>query len=148
TYYIERMTRVVLVTGGAGYVGSHAAKALAAAGYTPVTIDILAQGRRWAVRWGPLEEGDILDRAFLDAVIAKWKPIGAMHFAGLIAVGESVVAPDIYYRTNVVGSLTLLEAMRAAGVDRIVFSSTAAVYGAPESSPIPETAPRRPLNPY
>lgn len=142
------MTRVVLVTGGAGYVGSHTAKALANAGYTPVTIDNLAHGHRWAVRWGPFEQGDILNRAFLDAVIAKWRPEATLHFAGLIAVGESVEKPDLYHRSNVVGSLTLLEAMRAGKVDRIVFSSTAAVYGAPDRSPIPETAPLRPVNPY
>src|SRR6185295_3338423 len=99
----------------------------------------------WAVRWGPLEQGDILDRAFIDGVIAKWRPVAALHFAGLIAVGESVQKPDIYYRNNVVGSLNLLEALRAGGVDRIVFSSTAAVYGAVERSPIPETAALRPV---
>jgi UDP-glucose-4-epimerase GalE len=142
------MTRVVLVTGGAGYVGSHAAKALAAAGYTPVTLDNLERGHRWAVRWGPLEQGDLLDRAFVEGAIAKWRPEAVMHFAGLIAVGESVTAPDLYYRNNVVGSLHLLEAMQRFGVDRIVFSSTAAVYGAPDIVPIPETAPCRPVNPY
>lgn len=142
------MTRVVLVTGGAGYVGSHAAKALAAAGYTPVTLDNLERGHRWAVRWGPLEQGDLLDRGFVEGVIAKWRPEAIMHFAGLIAVGESVTAPDLYYRNNVIGSLHLLEAMQRFAVERIVFSSTAAVYGAPDTVPIPETAPSRPVNPY
>lgn len=142
------MKRPILVTGGAGYVGSHAAKALAAAGYLPVTLDNLGHGHRWAVRWGPLEEGDLLNRAFLDAVLAKWRPEAVLHFAGLISVGESVAEPGRYYQNNVVGSLNLLEAMRDAGIRRIVFSSTAAVYGEPEVTPIPETAPRRPVNPY
>lgn len=142
------MTGTILVTGGAGYVGSHAAKALAAAGYVPVTVDNLSRGHRWAVRWGPLEEGDLLDRAFLEGVMAKWRPDAVLHFAGLIAVGESVAAPDLYYRNNVTGSLNLLEAMHRFQIDRIVFSSTAAVYGAPDSVPIPETAPCRPVNPY
>ncbi len=142
------MTRAVLVTGGAGYVGSHAAKALAAAGYLPVTVDNLSRGHRWAVKWGPLEEGDLLDRTFLDGVIEKWRPEAVMHFAGLIAVGESVAKPDLYYRHNVVASLVLMEALRAHGINRMVFSSTAAVYGVPESSPIPETALRKAINPY
>ncbi len=142
------MKRIVFVTGGAGYVGSHTAKALAAAGYLPVTVDNLGHGHREAVRWGPLEIGDLLDPAFLDAAFTRWHPEAVLHFAGLIAAGESVSAPDLYYRNNTVASLNLAEAMRRHGVDRIVFSSTAAVYGQPESSPIPETAPCRPLNPY
>lgn len=142
------MKRAILVTGGAGYVGSHAAKALAAAGYLPVTVDNLKHGHRWAVRWGPLEEGDLLSRDFLDGILAKWRPEAVLHFAGLISVGESVAEPGIYYQNNVTASLTLLEAMRAADIDRIVFSSTAAVYGEPDATPIPETAPLRPLNPY
>ena len=142
------MARPVLVTGGAGYVGSHAAKALASAGYLPVTVDNLVHGHRRAVRWGPIETGDLLDPIFLESVFRKWQPEAVMHFAGLIAVGESVAEPGRYYRNNVGGSLNLLEAMRAAAVDRIVFSSTAAVYGTPEAVPIPEIAPRRPVNPY
>src|SRR4051812_12009848 len=142
------MSRPILVTGGAGYVGSHAAKALAASGYLPITVDNLSHGHKSAVRWGPLEVGDLLDRAFLDAAVKKWRPEAVVHFAGLIAVGESVVKPGLYYSNNVTGTLNLLEAMRAAGTSAIVFSSTAAVYGAPETVPIPETAPRRPVNPY
>ncbi len=142
------MARPVLVTGGAGYIGSHAAKALARAGYQPVTFDNLEHGHRAAVRWGPLEEGDILDAARIDEAMRKWCPEAILHFAGLISVGESVQRPDLYYRNNVQGSLNLLEAMRANGVGRIVFSSTAAVYGAPETVPIPESAPQRPVNPY
>lgn len=142
------MRRAILVTGGAGYVGSHAAKALAAAGYLPVTVDNLCHGHRWMVRWGPLEEGDLLDRSFLDSTLAKWRPEAVLHFAGLISVGESVLDPGRYYQNNVTGSLNLLEAMRDGGVDRLVFSSTAAVYGAPDVVPIPETAAIRPVNPY
>jgi UDP-arabinose 4-epimerase len=142
------MARPVLVTGGAGFVGSHAAKALAAAGYLPVVFDNLGHGHRWAVRWGPLEEGDILDTARLEAAMRRWRPEAVLHFAGLISVGESVEKPDLYYRSNVQGSLNLIEAMRAAGVGRIVFSSTAAVYGATDTVPIPESAPLQPVNPY
>src|SRR5262249_58879951 len=101
----------VLVTGGAGYIGSHACKALAKAGYLPVTYDNLVTGHAWAVKWGPLERGDVLDRARLDEVLAKYKPHAVMHFAALAAVGESMADPAKYYRNNVTGSLSLLEAM-------------------------------------
>ena len=145
----ERSDRpVVLVTGGAGYIGSHACAALSDAGYLPVTYDSLALGHREAVRYGPLEEGDIRDRARLDEVLGRWKPQAVMHFAALIAVGESVVDPALYYDNNVRGALTLLDAVRAAGVERMVFSSTAAVYGLPESQPINEGAAHAPINPY
>jgi UDP-arabinose 4-epimerase len=142
------MARPILVTGGAGYIGSHAAKALAKAGYLPVTYDNLGHGHRAAVRWGPLEEGDLLDPARLDAVLRKWRPEAVLHFAGLISVGESVENPGLYYQHNLVASLNLVQAMRAHDIGRIVFSSTAAVYGTPDIVPIPETAPMRPLNPY
>lgn len=142
------MARPVLVTGGAGYIGSHAAKALARTGYLPVTYDNLRHGHRAAVRWGPLEDGDLLDEARLDAVLRHWKPEAVLHFAGLISVGESVDQPGLYYQNNLVASLNLIRAMRVHGVGRIVFSSTAAVYGAPDVVPIPETASLQPLNPY
>jgi UDP-glucose-4-epimerase GalE len=142
------MARPVLVTGGAGYIGSHAAKALARAGYLPVTYDNLGHGHRAAVRWGPLEEGDLLDPARLDVALRKWRPEAVLHFAGLISVGESVENPGLYYQHNLVGSLNLMQALRTHGVGRFVFSSTAAVYGAPEIVPISESAPLRPLNPY
>lgn len=142
------MARPVLVAGGAGYIGSHAAKALAGAGYLPVTYDNLGHGHRAAVRWGPLEEGDLLDTSRLDTVLRKWRPEAVLHFAGLISVGELVENPGLYYQNNLVGSLNLLQAMRAYDVGRVIFSSTAAVYGAPDIVPIPETAPFRPLNPY
>jgi UDP-arabinose 4-epimerase len=139
---------VVLVTGGAGYVGSHVCKALAASGFLPITYDNLSRGHRWAVKWGPLEEGDILDRRRLDAVIAAYKPVAALHFAALSLVGQSVAAPADYWRVNLCGSLTLLEALVAANVKTFVFSSTAAVFGMPEQTPIPESHRTAPINPY
>ncbi|MEM7120450.1 MAG: UDP-glucose 4-epimerase GalE [Pseudomonadota bacterium] len=140
--------RVVLVTGGAGYVGSHACKALAGAGYLPVTYDNLSTGHRDLVRWGPLEEGDILDGDRLDEVIERHGPRAVVHFAALSEVAESVRHPDRYRRNNVEGSQSVLSAMVRHRIARIVFSSTAAVYGLPASVPIPEDAPRRPINPY
>ena len=104
--------KAVLVTGGAGYIGSHACKALGQAGYLPVTYDNLVYGHKWAVRWGPLEQGDILDRTRLDEVMNRYNPKAVMHFAAFAYVGESVADPGKYYRNNVMGSLTLLEAMR------------------------------------
>ena len=138
----------VLVTGGAGYIGSHACKALAAAGYVPVTYDNLVYGHRSAVRWGPFVHGDILDRWALDAVIRTWQPVAVMHFAAFAYVGESVTNPGKYYRNNVVGTLTLLEAMRDAGVGHFVFSSTCATYGVPNCVPISENHPQNPINAY
>ena len=138
----------ILVTGGAGYVGSHACKALASAGYDPVTYDNLSRGFASAVKWGPLEQGDLLDRNRLDRVFRQYRPDAVMHFAALAYVGESMQWPGIYWRNNVVGSLNLLEAMQTAAVDRLVFSSTCAVYGQPERMPISETTPLGPVNPY
>lgn len=138
----------ILVTGGAGYIGSHACKALAQEGYTPVSYDNLVYGHRWAVRWGPLEEGDIADRARLDAVIQRYRPAAVMHFAAYAYVGESVQNPGKYYRNNVAGTLTLLEALRDHGIDKLIFSSTCATYGVPEQTPIDEQHPQRPINPY
>lgn len=138
----------VLVTGGAGYVGSHAASALRAAGFTPVTYDNLSRGHRDLVCFGPLEEGDILDESRLVEVLNAYRPCAVMHFAALAYVGESVEAPLDYYRNNFAGALALLRAMGKCGVDRFVFSSTCAVYGTPETQPMPETLPLAPINPY
>jgi len=138
----------VLVTGGAGYIGSHACKALAQAGYTPISYDNLVYGHTWAAKWGPSEKGDILDGSLLDAVIQRYQPEAAMHFAAFAYVGESVENPGKYYRNNVAGSLTILEAMRDHGIRYIVFSSTCALYGNPETIPIPEEHPKNPINPY
>ena len=138
----------VLVAGGAGYIGSHACEALAQAGYEPVAYDNLSFGHREMVRFGPLEEGDIRDRERLVEVMRRHRPVAVMHFAALIAVGESVQDPAIYYDNNVRGALNLLDAMRQCGVDKLVFSSTAAVYGLPETQPITEQAAQAPINPY
>jgi UDP-arabinose 4-epimerase len=140
--------KTILVTGGAGYIGSHACKALAEAGYLPVTFDNLVHGHRWAVRWGPFVQGDILNRAALDAAFREFKPAAVMHFAAFAYVGESVTDPGKYYGNNVAGSLNLLEAMRDWNVEQMVFSSTCATYGVPQRLPIPEDHPQQPVNPY
>jgi UDP-arabinose 4-epimerase len=138
----------VLVTGGAGYIGGHACKALAAAGHEPVVYDDLSQGHRWAARYGPLEVGDVTEEARLADVIARWRPEAVMHFAALISVGESVARPEAYYRTNVGGAVAVLGAMRAAGIDKFVFSSTATVHGPPPRLPITEDMAYGPISPY
>lgn len=138
----------VLVTGGAGYVGSHACKALARAGYVPVTYDNFVSGNRWAVRWGPLEFGDILNVGRLNEVCRAYRPVAIMHFAASALVGESVAAPSLYYHNNVVGALNLLEAARLHDIRNFVFSSTCATYGIPDQLPIREDALQHPVNPY
>ena len=138
----------VLVTGGAGYIGSHTCKALAAAGHQPIVYDNFAGGHRWAVRYGPLEEGDVADAARLGEVMARVKPEAVIHFAALISVGESVDRPELYYRTNVAGAVNVLAAIRAAGVPRFVFSSTGTVHGEPPRLPITEDMPLVPVSPY
>lgn len=142
------MSAPIIVTGGAGYIGAHACKALAAAGYTPVVYDSFVRGHRRAVRWGPLEVGDIADPARLDAVFARHGPVAVMHFAALSEVALSWRDPLTYLRNNVSGSLVLLERALAHGVRTFVFSSTCAVYGVPERSPIGEDVPLDPINPY
>ena len=138
----------VLVTGGAGYVGSHACKALAAAGYDPVVLDNLVYGHEWAVRWGPLVDGDTADVELVCDVISQFRPVAVMHFAAFAYVGESVADPLKYYGNNVCGTLGLLEAMRRCAVDRLVFSSTCATYGVPAGTSIPEDHAQHPINPY
>lgn len=138
----------VLVAGGAGYIGSHSCKALHAAGYQPVVFDNLSTGHDWAVRWGPLEIGDIGDPAALHEVIARHRPVAIVHFAADALVGESVTDPAKYYRNNTLGSFTLLEAARAAGIRHVVFSSTCASYGIPSVIPISEDHPQSPINAY
>lgn len=139
---------VVLVCGGAGYIGSHACKALAAAGAIPVTFDNLSTGHRRAVLWGPLFEGDLLDPDALGRVFQAHPIASVVHFAAKSIVSESMASPGDYFRNNVVGTLNLLDSMKDAGVSRIVFSSTAAVYGNPQSSLIDESHPAQPINPY
>jgi len=138
----------VLLTGGAGFVGSHAAKAFHGAGWNVVTVDDLRRGHSRAVRWGPLVRGDIGDRALLDRAIDAHRPDLIAHFAAYAYVGESVTAPGNYYRNNSVAMLTLLEAMRDHGIGRLLFSSSCATYGHPVALPITETHPQRPINPY
>jgi UDP-arabinose 4-epimerase len=142
------MTQSVLVTGGAGYVGSHACKALAGAGYLPVVYDNLSRGHREAVCWGPLVEGDLHDVPRLATALRTHNIAAVMHFAALAYVGESMADPETYYRNNVGGTLALLTAMRQAEVGTIVFSSTCAVYGVPDRLPIAEATAKGPLNPY
>ncbi len=138
----------ILVTGGAGYIGSHACKALAAAGYTPVTYDNLSTGWQDAVKFGPFEQGDLLDRARLDEVFAKHQPAAVMHFAALSQVGESMTDPGMYWRNNVSGSLTLIEAATDAGCLDFVFSSTCATYGDQDNVVLDENSPQYPVNSY
>lgn len=140
--------RYCLVTGGAGYVGSHCCKELANAGYTPVVADNLFRGQADFVKWGPLCTGDVRDGNFLDAIFYEYRPEAVFHFAGLTYVAESVSNPELYYSANTAGSLTLLEAMRRNGCRNIIFSSTAATYGNPGYSPIDEKHPQNPINPY
>jgi len=138
----------VLVTGGAGYIGSHTAKALAGAGHEPVVFDNLSTGHKWAVKWGPLVEADLADKEALRKALDIHGIEAVIHFAACAYVGESMQEPGKYFRNNVAGSLNLLEAMKEAGVRKIVFSSSCAAYGMPESLPISEDHPTSPVNPY
>jgi len=138
----------VLVTGGAGYIGSHTCKALAKAGYIPVTIDNLVYGHRSAVKWGPFVEGDLADEELLRQVMHDYKVQAVMHFAAYAYVGESMQTPGKYFRNNVTNTLNLLNAMVYSGVQKIVFSSSCATYGMPQQLPINESHPQCPVNPY
>lgn len=142
------MKAKILVTGGAGYIGSHAVKALGESGYQVLTYDSLITGNRWAVLYGELIEGDLLDREKLLGIMLGFRPDAVMHFAAFVVVPESVSQPLKYYINNVQGSFNLLWAMQKAGVKRLVFSSSAAVYGIPEKVPVSEDAPLNPINPY
>lgn len=140
--------KTILVTGGAGYIGSHTCKALKKSGYLPVTYDNLSRGHEELVKWGPLEVGDILDKDSLEATMKKYSPKAVIHFAALAYVGESSRVPADYYRNNVVGTMALLDAMRSAGVQKVVFSSSCATYGLPQELPIREDHPQNPINCY
>jgi UDP-arabinose 4-epimerase len=142
------MSKVILVTGGAGYIGSHACKALKSAGLEPVTVDNLVCGHERSVKWGPLFKGDIQNDEALDAAFERYKPAGVIHFAAYAYVYESMIDPQKYYRNNVGGTLNLLEAMRRHKCDKIVFSSTCATYGLPDKLPLSEDHPQRPISPY
>jgi UDP-glucose 4-epimerase len=142
------MAKTVLVTGGAGYIGSHACKALAKAGFEPVVFDNLSTGWKGAVKWGPLVQGDLMDRSSIDAALSEHRPVAVMHFAALSLVGESMKDPGLYWRTNVGGALNLLESCAAAGVTNFVFSSTCATYGDQDGVLLTEETPQRPINAY
>ena len=142
------MTANVLVTGGAGYIGSHACKALAHAGLHPITIDNLSYGQRSAVRWGPFIEGDLADDDLVRRVLRDYRIQAVVHFAAFAYVGESMYEPGRYFQNNVSNSVGLLNSMQAEGVEHIVFSSTCATYGVPDVTPIDEHHPQRPVNPY
>jgi UDP-glucose-4-epimerase GalE len=138
----------ILIVGGAGYIGSQTAKRVAQAGLEPVVFDNLVHGHRWAVKWGPLVEGDLADRALIRRVLEEHHVTAVVHFAAYAYVGESVTNPRKYFRNNVAGTLNLLDAMLDAGVRDLVFSSTCATYGDPQRVPIDEIHPQSPVNPY
>ena len=140
--------RKILVTGGAGYIGSHACKALARAGYEPVCFDNLNTGHEAAVRFGPFERGDLMDAARVNAVFEKHKPVAVMHFAALSLVGQSVLDPGQYWRVNVTGALNLVEAAVAHGCKKFIFSSTCATYGDQDGVTLDERTPQFPINAY
>lgn len=140
--------RKVVVTGGAGYIGSHTSKLLRSAGIEPVAYDNLVTGNLSSVRWGPFAHGDILDTPQLTRTLMAYQPEAVIHFAAAAYVGESVEDPAKYYRNNVAGTLSLLDACRLAGVDKVIFSSSCAVYGIPNTLPIKESTHKDPINPY
>jgi len=138
----------VLVTGGAGYIGSHVVKALGENGYEVAVYDNLSTGNRWAVLFGELFEGDLADKELLKTVIKSFKPDAVMHFAAFIQVDESVREPLKYYRNNTINTINLLETLVEEGINKFIFSSTAATYGIPETMPVTEDTPQKPINPY
>ena len=145
---MTKMKRTVIVTGGAGYIGSHTCKALSKSGFLPVVYDNLSTGHKEFVKWGPLLIGDIIDTEKFESAIRNYEPIAVLHFAASAYVGESIYDPSKYYRNNVAGSAALIEVVRRCGIGRIVFSSTCATYGNPEVLPITEDFPQHPINPY
>ncbi len=138
----------ILVVGGAGYIGSHICKALKEAGFFPIVFDNLSNGHSWAVKWGPMIQGDLADPAALDKAFKTYQPQGVIHLASSIDCRESMLKPDKYFQNNVEGTRYLLEAMVRHQVHQIVFSSTAAVYGHPHQTPISEDQPCQPINVY
>lgn len=142
------MEKKILVTGGAGYIGSHTCKLLSQAGFVPVTYDNLVYGHRDAVRWGPFIKGDLFDTPLLQEAFNLHRPAAVIHFAAFAYVGESVGDPGKYYQNNVAGTINLLETMRRNTCSHIIFSSTCATFGIPETLPIGEDSPQLPVNPY
>ena len=142
------MEKVIVVTGGAGYIGSHVVKELRRKGYKPVVYDNLSTGHQWAIRKDELIKGDLGDKGRIEELLLQEKPLAVLHFAGSTVVGESVEQPELYFRNNVINSFNLLEAMPASEVKHIIFSSSAAVYGNPLQVPILENHILDPINPY
>jgi UDP-arabinose 4-epimerase len=142
------VTANILVTGGAGYIGSHVCKALTAAGYTPVVLDNLSTGHEWAVKWGPLVAADIADRGHVSKLVKEFAIGAVIHLAAFAYVGESVSYPRKYFDNNVTKALALLDTLVECGITKIVFSSSCATYGHPQSLPITEKHPQEPINPY
>lgn len=138
----------VLLTGGAGYIGSHTAKRLAKSGFEPVTLDNLIEGHRWAVKWGPFIHGDIADQDLVRETVKHYRVQAVLHFAAHASVGESIRGPRKYFHNNLANTLRLVDALLDCSVKRIIFSSTCATYGLPESVPIAEDHPQSPVNPY
>ena len=138
----------ILVTGGAGYVGSHVCKELARSGMTPITYDNLERGNNWAIQWGPFVEGNIQDKEKLKETFLKYEPVAIMHFAAYAYVGESTENPAIYYKNNLEGSLSLLDAAMGCGIENFIFSSSCATYGVPTTPLIGENHTQNPINPY
>jgi UDP-glucose 4-epimerase len=138
----------ILVTGGAGYIGSHVVKTLGEEGHDLVIFDNLSTGHEWAILAGRLIRGELADRPFITETLKSFRPEAVIHFAASIQVEESVREPLAYYRNNVINTLNLLDAMRETGVRRLIYSSTAAVYGIPAKNPVDEQAPLAPINPY
>src|SRR5690242_19776515 len=142
------MSVKILITGGAGYIGSQTCKALAAAGYEPIVLDDLSTGHRWAVKWGPLVIGDIGDGALVARILKKFEIEAVIHFAAHAHVGESIGHPQKYFRNNVTKTLALLDTLLETGVSTVVLSSSCATYGIPQKLPIAEDHPQEPINPY
>jgi UDP-glucose-4-epimerase GalE len=142
------MSEPVLVVGGAGFIGSHTAKLLHRKGYLPVVLDNLVRGHRWTAKWGPLVEADLEDVETIKHVLGQYRIRSVMHFAAYAYVGESWEDPAMYYNNNVAGTLSLLEAMKEAGVDQLIFSSSSTTYGEAKEIPIREDHPQDPISPY
>ena len=142
------MSNKILVTGGAGYIGSHTCKLLKARGFEPVVYDNLSRGHSWAIQWGPLVKGDLQETERIARTLVEHKIQAVIHFAAYAYVGESVQKPELYYENNFAGTLSLLKAMQKTNVKKIVFSSTCATYGLPETETISEDHSQNPLSPY